>query len=74
MPFMPGIFFLEAQRMDNLGEKHRAEAAEHGVSPSIDIDASLPGGLVNDVTRNELEHLPKNIDRVTCWLGGVSVC
>ena len=47
--------------------------AEHAVGPSLEIDAGLLGGLVNDVTRNELEHLPENIDVMACWLGGVSV-
>lgn len=30
--------------------------------------------LVDDATRNELEHLPENIEVVTCRLGGGSVC
>jgi len=69
----PVADIIEAQRMGELDEKHRAEVAEHGVGPGFDIDASLPGCPVDDVTRNELEHLPKNIDVVTCWLSGVSV-
>ena len=32
------------------------------------------GCSVDDVTRNELEPLPENIDVMTCWLSGVSVC
>ncbi len=69
----PVADIIEAQRMGKLGEKHRAQVAEHGIGPGFDIDASLSGCPVDDVTRNELEHLPKNIDVVTCWLSGVSV-
>lgn len=43
-------------------------------SPGFKIDSQLPGGARDDVTRNALEHLPENMDVVTCWLGGVSVC
>ncbi len=60
--------------MGELDQEHRAEVAEPGVSPGFDIEASLPGAPVDDLTRNELEHLPENIDMVTCWLGGVRVC
>ena len=60
--------------MGELDKEHRAEVAEHGESPGFDIDASLPGCPVNDVTRNGLEHLPKNIDVATCRLSGVSAC
>ena len=60
--------------MSELHEEHRAQVAEHGVGPGFDIDSCLPGCPVDDVTRNELEHLPENIDVVTCWLSGVSVC
>ena len=28
---------------------------------------------MDDATRNELERLPKNIEVVTCWMGGMSV-
>ena len=70
----PVADIIEAQRMGKLGEKHRAQVAEHGIGPGFDIDSCLPGCPVDDVTRNELEHLPENIDMVTWWLSGVSVC
>ncbi len=70
----PVADIVEAQRMGELCEDHRAEMAEHAVGPGFDIDTSFLGGLVNDATRNELEHLPENIEVVTCWLGGGSVC
>lgn len=60
--------------MSELGEKHRAEVAEHGESSGFDIDARLTGCPLDDVARNEFEHLPKNMDVVTRWLSGVSVC
>jgi hypothetical protein len=65
---------IEAQRMGELDKEHRAEVAEHGIGPGFDIDTRLPGCTLDDVTRNELEHLPENVDMVTCWLGGVSGC
>ena len=60
--------------MGKLDKDHRANVAEHAVAAGFDIDASLPGCLVDDAARNELEHLPENIEVVTCWLGGGSVC
>jgi hypothetical protein len=66
----PVADIVETQSMGELNEEHRAEVAQHGVSAGFDINASLPGCPVDDVARNELEHLPKNIDVVTCWLGG----
>ena len=59
--------------MGKLHEEHCSQLAEHGVGAGLGIDASLSGGGVDNATRNELEHLPKNIDMVACWLGGVRV-
>jgi len=59
--------------MGQLGEDHRAEVAEHRITPCFGIHTSLLGCPINDVTRNELEYLPKNIDVMTGWLSGVSM-
>ena len=60
--------------MGELDEAHRAQMTEHGVGAGLGIAASLSGGGVEDAPRNELEHLPKNIEMVTCWLGGAMRC
>ena len=70
----PVTDIIETQSMSELDKEHGAEVAEHGVGPGFDIDVSLLGCPLDDVTRNELEHLPENIDVVTCWLHGVSEC
>ena len=59
--------------MGKLNENHRSKVAAHAVAAGLEIDSCLLGCLVDDVTRNELEHLPKNIDVMACWLGGVGV-
>ena len=69
----PVADIIEAHGMGELHKDHRAEVAERAVTARFEIDARLLGALMNDATRNKLEHLPKNIDVVTCWLGGVSV-
>jgi transposase len=70
----PVADIVETQRMGEQDEDHRAEVAEHAVAAGFDIDTRLPGCLVDDAARNELEHLPEKIEVVTCWLGGGSVC
>ena len=64
---------IEDQRIGDLDKDHRAEVAEHGIGSGFDIDTSFLGAPVDDVTRNEREHLPEKIGVVTCWLGGGSV-
>jgi len=60
--------------MGKLNENHRSKVAANAVAAGFEIDSCLLGCLVDNVTRNELEHLPKNIDVVACWLSGVRVC
>ena len=60
--------------MGELRGDHRAEVAGHRQGAGLQIDTRLPGGAVDDVARSELENLAENIDVVTRWLGGVSVC
>ena len=63
---------VEAHGMGQLREDHRAEVVEHAEGAGLGLHARLPGGLRNEDARNELEHLPKNVDVVACWLGGGS--
>ena len=70
----PVADIVETQRMGELDKEHRAEMAAHGVGAGFEFDARLPGGLLDDAPRNELEHLPENMDVVACWLGGASGC
>ncbi len=50
--------------MGKLNENHRSKLAANAVAAGFEIDSRLLGSLVDNVTRDELEHLPKNIDVV----------